>query len=289
MNRLSKTDRVNVIRCLVEGNSIRSTVRITGVAKNTVAKLLVDMGKACSEYQDKAFRHLTCKRLQLDEIWSFVYCKAKNVPAEKANEDVGDVWTWTAICADTKLIPSWHVGSRDCDSARTFCNDLAGRLTGRVQITSDGHHAYVEAIHGAFGYDVDYAQLVKIYGAPFEGERRYTPSECLGCRKRRMRGDPDARHVSTSYVERANLTMRMSMRRFTRLTNAFSKKIENHVAAISLHFMFYNFCRVHQSLRSTPAMKAGVADHLWTIEELVDLLPEQKYDTRPEKKQKGLN
>jgi len=292
MNRLTTTDRVSVVRALVEGCSIRSTVRMTGIAKNTVAKLLVDMGRVCSEFQDRALRNLPCRRLQLDEIWSFVYAKARNVPAERAREfGVGDVWTWTAICADTKLVPSWHVGTRDSESAHTFCEDLASRLIGRVQLTSDGHAAYLDAVHDAFGFHVDFAQLVKMYGPSTEpaAERRYTPAECVGCRKKRVMGDPDMRAVSTSFAERANLTMRMSMRRFTRLTNAFSKKLENHVAAISLHFMHYNFCRVHQTLRCTPAMRAKVADHIWSIEEIVGLLPELKYDTRPEKKQKGLN
>lgn len=284
MNTLTTEKRCEIVRALVEGCSIRSTVRMTGVSKNTVAKLLVDLGTACSEYQHQAFRDLPCKRLQLDEIWSFCYSKAKNVPVEKQGQfGVGDVWTWTAICADTKLVPSWHVGSRDGDSARRFIVDLASRLANRVQLTSDGHKAYIEAVEEAFGADVDYSMLIKLYGTDPQADTRYSPGMCIGCKKENVTGNPDPRHVSTSFVERQNLTMRMSMRRFTRLTNAFSKKIENHVAAISLHFMYYNFARYHQSLRSTPAMRAGVTDHKWTVEEIVGLLPELKYNTRPKK------
>jgi len=259
---------------------------MTGVAKNTVVKLLVDLGHACSEYQDQALRNLHCERLQLDEIWSFVYAKAKNVPAEKAGEfGVGDVWTWTAIDADSKLIPSWMVGSRDGETAKTFVADLASRLSNRVQITSDGHHAYLQAVDQAFGWSVDYAMLIKIYGSGGgQPETRYSPGECVGCNKHRVMGNPDPDHISTSYAERANLTMRMSMRRFTRLTNAFSKKVENHAAAVALHFMWYNFGRVHQTLRCTPAMRTGVSDHVWSVEEIVALLPALKYDTRPEKR-----
>ncbi len=247
---------------------------MTGVARNTVTKLLVDLGTACSEYQDRTLKNLSCKRLQLDEIWSFVYAKAKNVPAERAGEfGVGDVWTWTAIDAETKLIPSWMVGTRDGDAAKAFVNDLAGRLANRVQITSNGHSAYLQAIENAFGWDVDYAMLVKIYGAGGgQSETRYSPAVCIGCNKHRVTGNPDPKHVSTSYAERANLSMRMHMRRFTRLTNAFSKKLENHVHALSLYFQWYNFGRIHQTLRCTPAMRAGVSDHVWSIEEIVGLL-----------------
>jgi IS1 family transposase len=274
MNKLTTEKRCAVVRALVEGCSIRATVRMTGVAKNTVVKLLVDLGKACSEHQNHALRNLPCKRLQLDEIWSFVYAKAKNVPAEKDGEfGVGDVWTWTAIDAETKLVPSWMVGSRDGEAAKAFVADLAGRLAHRVQITSDGHHAYLKAVDDAFGWDVDYAMLIKIYGGTGGmPETRYSPGECVGCNKHRVIGNPDPDHVSTSFAERQNLTMRMSMRRFTRLTNAFSKKVENHAHAVALHFMWYNFGRVHQTLRCTPAMRAGVADHVWSVEEIVGLL-----------------
>jgi IS1 family transposase len=264
-------DRSQVVRALVEGCSIRLASRMTGVARNTVTKLLVDLGTACSEYQDRTLKNLSCKRLQLDEIWSSVYAKAKNVPAERAGEfGVGDVWTWTAIDAQTKLIPSWMVGTRDGDAAKAFVSDLAGRLASRVQITTDGHSAYLQAVENAFGWDVDYAMLVKIYGAGGgQSETRYSPAVCIGCNKPRITGNPDRKHVSTSYAERANLSMRMHMRRFT---NSFSKKLENHIHAIALYFMWYNFGRIHQTLRCTPAMRAGVSDHVWSIEEIVGLL-----------------
>jgi IS1 family transposase len=274
MNKLTTEKRCAVVRALVEGCSIRATVRMTGVAKNTIVKLLADLGTACSEFQDQALRHLPCERLQLDEIWSFVYSKEKNVPADKRGEfGFGDVWTWTAIDADSKLVPSWLVGSRDGACATEFVTDLAKRLSHRVQITSDGHKAYLQAVEDAFGWDVDYAMLVKMYGSPTtEEQRKYSPAECTGCKKEAIRGNPDPDHISTSYAERANLTMRMSMRRFTRLTNGFSKKVENHAHAIALHFMYYNFGRVHQTLRCTPAMRAGVSDHIWSVEEIVGLL-----------------
>ena len=274
MNKLTTEKRSAVVRALVEGCSIRATVRMTGAAKNTVVKLLVDLGTACSEYQDHNLRNLNCKRLQLDEIWSFVYAKAKNVPTGKAGEfGVGDVWTWTAIDADTKLVPSWLIGTRDGAAAKAFVSDLASRLAHRVQITTDGHKAYLDAVEEAFGMDVDYAMLVKVYGAGGgQAEMRYSPAECVGCKKERVTGYPDPNHVSTSFAERANLTMRMSMRRFTRLTNAHSKKVENHAHAVALHFMWYNFGRIHETLRSTPAMRAGVADHKWSIKEIVGLL-----------------
>lgn len=274
MNKLTTEKRCAVVRALVEGCSIRSTVRMTGVSKNTITKLLVNLGVACADFQDVALRNLNCKRLQLDEIWSFVGCKQKNVPdAEKGQFGRGDVWTWTAIDADTKLVPSWMIGSRDGDAAKDFVNDLASRLAHRVQITSDGHRAYLEAIEAAFGMDVDYAMLVKHYGTEVkDAATRYSPAECTGCSKGTVRGNPDETQISTSHVERQNLTMRMSMRRFTRLTNAFSKKVGNHAAAVALHFMYYNFARVHQTLRCTPAMKAGVSDHIWSIEEIVGLL-----------------
>ena len=272
MNRLSMEERVRVVRCLVDGNSMRATARITGVARNTIDKLLVELGAACSKYQDEALRDLTCKRIQVDEIWAFCYCKQKQVTADIAESKVaGDVWAWAAIDADTKLIPCWTVGKRDPETAEAFVSDLAARLLDRVPLTSDGLASYFKAIVRYFGEDVDYARLVKIYGNDPEGHKRYSPAECMGCKKDSMIGEPDPEHISTSFIERQNLTMRMSMRRFTRLTNGFSKKIENHAAAISLHMMFYNFGRVHQALKTTPAAAVGVTDHAWTIEEIIAL------------------
>lgn len=273
MNRLANEKRRAVIAALVEGNSIRATVRMTGVAKNTVTKLLLDLGTACSVHQDQAMRDLTCERLQVDEIWAFVYAKQKNVPEDKRGEfGYGDVWTWVAIDADTKLVPSYHIGARDLPTATAFMTDLAKRLRNRVQLTSDGHSTYLHAVPGAFGGEVDFAQLVKIYGLDHESEKRYSPAVCLGIDVRKVTGNPDSSHISTSYVERQNLTMRMSMRRFTRLTNAFSKKVENLAAALSLHYAHYNFCRVHQTLGTTPAVTAGITDHVWTLDELIGLL-----------------
>ncbi len=275
MNRLTRENRVRVIAALVEGNSICSTVRMTGVAKNTVAKLLCAIGQACQRYHDEVMVNLTCKKIQVDEIWSFCHAKQKNVPDTlKGTFGWGDVWTWTAIDADTKLIPQWLVGLRDAQWANIFISDLAYRLKNRIQLTSDGHKAYLEAVEDAFGGEVDYAMLVKLFGAAPEevNEHRYSPSEVTGCRIDVIEGNPDRRYVSTSYAERQNLTMRMSMRRFTRLTNGFSKKIENHEAAVALYFTYYNFCRIHQTLRITPAMAAGVSDHVWEISELVELI-----------------
>ncbi len=274
MNRLDTKTRTQVIRCLVEGNSIRSTERITGVTKKAITRLLVEIGEVCREHQDQAFRNLTCQRLQLDEIWSFCSAKQKNASEEKKAHGWGDVWTWTAIDADTKLIPSWLIGKRDAVCATEFVQDLAARLKNRVQITSDGHRAYLVAIEAAFGSDVDYAQLIKIYGKPLgkDAETRYSQPECIGIETKIIAGDPDMDHVSTSYVERSNLSIRMQVRRFTRLTNAFSKKIANHAAAFALYMMFYNFARVHHTLRITPAMAAGVSSHVWSIEEIVGLL-----------------
>jgi IS1 family transposase len=265
---------MQVIKCLCEGLSIRATVRMTGVAKNTIVKLLAEIGDSCSKYQDKTLRNLSCKRVQCDEIWSFCYAKDKNVPREKRGQfGFGDVWTWTALCADTKLIVSWQVGGRDAGTALGFTEDLASRLANRVQITTDGHRVYADAVEQAFGSNVDYAMLVKLYGNEGRDKQAsYSPATCTGTRTIPMIGSPDRNHISTSYVERQNLTMRMSMRRFTRLTNAFSKKVENHIAALSLYFMYYNFCRVHQTLRVTPAMEAGVSDHVWEVEEIVALL-----------------
>jgi IS1 family transposase len=231
------------------------------------------VGKACSEYQNKVFRNLTCKRLQCDEIWSFCYAKEKNVPVKlKGQFGYGDVWTWTAIDAKTKLVPSWFVGDRSYETAKLFINDLASRLKNRIQLTTDGHKAYIEAVEGAFGGKIDYAMLIKIYGSEPEGQKRYSPAKIIDTDRKNIVGNPDPKHISTSYAERQNLTMRMSMRRFTRLTNGFSKKIENHAYAISLHFMYYNFCRIHKTLRVTPAMEAKVTDRLWDIEDIVGLI-----------------
>ena len=272
MNKLSVEKRVQVIGCLVEGNSIRATVRMTGVAKNTIVKLLAEVGEVCSDYQDRTFKKLPCKNIQCDEIWSFCYAKEKNVPKDKRGKfGYGDVWTWTAICADTKLVPSWFIGNRDSESARLFINDLASRLAHRVQLTTDGLRVYLTAVEDAFGGGIDYAMLHKLYESSQE-ETRYSPAKCNGAEKKSICGSPDPKKVSTSYAERQNLTMRMGMRRFTRLTNAFSKKVENLAHAVSLHFMYYNFCRVHQTLRVTPAMEAGIADHVWTIGEIVGLM-----------------
>jgi IS1 family transposase len=273
MNRLSNADRTQVLKCLCEGMSIRATVRLTGIAKNTVVKLLAEVAPVCNAVQDKTLRNLGCQKIQCDEIWSFVGAKDKNVPREKRGTfGIGDVWTWTALCADTKLIVSWRVGDRDAGTAFDFTQDLASRLANRVQLTTDGHRVYLNAVEAAFGSNVDYAMLVKLYGAVRDTEATYSPAKVMSCRAVPIIGSPDPAYISTSYVERSNLTMRMSMRRFARLTNAFSKKIENHVAALSLYFMYYNFCRVHQTLRVTPAMEAGVADHVWAIEEIVALM-----------------
>jgi IS1 family transposase len=273
MNQLDAKKRAQVLTAICEGNSIRSVTRMFGVGKNTVARLLLAAGAACAQYQDKALRNLTCKRLQCDEIWSFCYAKDKNIPQERQGEfGVGSVWTWMALDADTKLIVSWMVGDRDAGSAHQFMKDLAGRLSHRVQLTTDGHAAYLSAVENNFGSDIDYAMLVKIYGAARETEARYSPAECIGCNRKEISGKPDSKHVSTSYVERQNLTMRMHNRRFTRLTNAFSKRIDHHVAAISLHFMYVNFIRIHQTLRVTPAMAAGVTDRLWDMSDVVALL-----------------
>jgi IS1 family transposase len=246
---------------------------MTGVAKGTVLKLLVDLGRACENFHRTRVVNIRSRRIQCDEIWCFCYAKEKNLPEEKRGQyGYGDVWTWTALDADSKLIVSWLVGERDAGYATEFINDVASRLDTRVQLTTDGLRAYLDAVEGAFGADVDYAQLVKLYGQAPEAEKRYSPAECIGCERKRVEGHPDPRHISTSFVERQNLTMRMSMRRFTRLTNAFSKKIENLEAAVALYFMWYNFGRIHQTLRVTPAMEAGIADHVWTVEEIVALM-----------------
>lgn len=274
MNKLDPADRVHILHLLCEGQSIRATTRLTGASKVTVTKLLIDAGKACMAFHDATVRGVKSKRIQCDEIWSFTYAKHKNVATAKAAPvHAGDTWTWTAIDADTKLIVSCFVGGRDGECAMWFMDDVCARLANRVQLTTDGHKAYLEAVEGAFGGDVDYAIINKIYGtAPEAAKGRYSPAECIGVKKERIEGKPDMAHVSTSYVERQNLTIRMHMRRFTRLTNGFSKKIENHAYAVALHMMYYNFVRLHAKLRVTPAMAAGVSDRLWEVSDIVALV-----------------
>ena len=275
MNKLTKEKRMQVVAALVEGSSINSTVRMTGVSKPTILKLLADLGKSCAKYQDEKLRNLSCKRVQADEIWSFCFAKDKNLSEEmKGKFGFGSVWTWTAICADTKLMISWLVGERSVPYAVKFIDDLASRLAHRVQLTTDGHKPYLRAVEGAFGSDIDYARLEKIYTTgPQEGTTtRYSPAQCCGTRTHKVMGNPDEDHISTSYAERMNLQIRMNMRRFTRLTNAHSKKVENHRHALALYFMYYNFARIHSTLRVTPAIQAGIADHVWNLEEIVGLL-----------------
>jgi len=276
-NFISMEKRIAVISALVEGCSIRSTVRMTGVSKGAIIRLVESVGKACAEYHERAVRNIPAKRVQVDEIWSFVGCKQKNVTEQKIARDgiCGDVWTFTAIEADSKLVISWMVGQRDAGFASAFLRDVEARLANRIQLTTDGHKMYLIAVDDAFGASIDYAMLVKIYGRDLEGNTRYSPATCIGAIPQTVTGNPDPKHVSTSYVERQNLNMRMGMRRFTRLTNAFSKKIENHAHAVALFFMFYNFARIHQTLRVTPAMEAKVSDHIWTLEEIVALVPEE--------------
>jgi IS1 family transposase len=277
MNKLSTEERARIIACMVEGNSLRATCRMTGFAKKTVSRLLVEMGAACSAYQDRVFRNLKCKRLQCDEIWAFVGAKEKNCTADMKRDGKGDAWTWTAICADTKLVPCWFVGTRDGGAAYHFMHDLAARLANRVQLTTDGHKAYLNAVEDAFGSVIDYGMLIKTYGNVAEGgEVRYSPAVCMGAKKANITGKPDFKHISTSFAERQNLSMRMGMRRFTRLTNGFSKKVENHEHALAIYFMHYNFCRIHQSLRVTPAMEAGVSQHVWSLAEMVGLLDSEE-------------
>ncbi len=273
MNRLNTDKRTQVIAALVEGTSINATCRMTGVAKHTVLKLLEDMGCACAAYHNTNVRNLRVRRVQCDEIWAFVYGKDKNLTLEQVKAGAGSVWTWTAIDAESKLIISYTVGDRGADTAYAFMQDVAGRISTRIQLTTDGHRVYAEATEAAFGADIDYAMLVKLYGASGDNpESRYSPASCIGCRTGVLAGNPDPEHISTSYIERQNLSMRMGMRRFTRLTNAFSKKIENHGHMVALYFMHYNFCRVHKTLRVTPAMEAGLTDHVWTLEELLNLV-----------------
>lgn len=272
MNVLTQDERVRVVAALVEGNSLRSVSRMTGIARNTITKLLVDLGEACMEYHDLHVRNVKVKRLQCDEIWAYVGAKARNVSAEKKELGWGDVWTWVGLDADTKLVVSYLVGGRGAGWARDFMMDCATRIEGTPQITTDAHKPYLEAVEEAFGGDADYAVLHKIFGASSEPETRYSPAKCIGCDMKTISGVPNPKHVSTSYVERQNLTVRMSMRRFTRLTNGFSKKLENHAYAVALHFMYCNFVRIHQTLRVTPAMEAGLCNHAWEMSELVGLL-----------------
>ncbi len=273
MTVLTAKERAQILNLLVEGNGINATSRITRASKNTVLNLLVHVGNACVAYQDRVMRNLPLKKVQSDEIWAFVGMKQKNVHEElRGTLGYGDVYTWLAIDADTKLIPCWNVGNRGAEAAYDFIHDLASRLANRIQLTTDGHNAYLMTVEDAFGNNVDFAQLVKLYGTlgqTKEDARRYSPAECTGIKKHTITGNPSKKDISTSYIERANLTMRMHMRRFARLTNAFSKKLENHMHAVSLHFMFYNFCKIHLSLRVTPAMEAGIDDHVWTMEEVV--------------------
>lgn len=272
MNRLSLEKRTQITALLCEGNSLRATSRIADCSVITVMKFLVDIGTACQKYHDEHVKNVKSKRVECDEIWSFCYSKQQNVPeAMKGQFGFGDVWTWTALDPNSKLIISWLVGERNAGCANTFMEDVASRLANRVQMTTDGLKAYLDAVEGAFGADIDYAQLVKLYGDSSEGTKTYSPPKCNGTKKDRIMGMPNPKHISTSYVERQNLTMRMSMRRFTRLTNAFSKKVENHAHAIALHFIYYNFVRIHKTLRVTPAMEANLTAHLWTVEELAKL------------------
>jgi IS1 family transposase len=273
MNQLRNERRAQVIGALIEGNSIRSTCRMTGVCKDAVLKLIRDMGAACAAHHNAAVRGVRTQRVQCDEIWSFCYAKEKNVPVAKEGTGAGSVWTWTAIDADSKLIISYLCGGRDASWACQFMEDLASRVTTRIQITTDGHRAYAEAVEGAFGMNVDYAMLIKLYGAPSDRpDTRYSPAACIGTRTGILSGTPDRDHISTSYVERQNLNLRMGVRRFTRLTNAFSKKFENHCHMVAIYHAYYNFCRIHQTLRVTPAMEAGLTNHAWTLEHLVGLL-----------------
>jgi IS1 family transposase len=281
MNRLNIEERAKVIGCLIEGCSLRATVRLTGVAKKTVSRILVETGEACAAYHDSIMRNLPCKVIQVDEVWSFTYCKQANIPEHLQGHDgVGDTWTWIAIDADTKLIPSWHVGLRDAEAAYRFIHGLKSRLANRIQLTSDGHRPYLLAVEDAFGADIDFSMLIKLYGRETgKGETRYSPPVCIGARRRKIIGNPDRNLISTSFVERQNLTLRMSNRRFTRLTNAFSKKIENHKHMMAIYTMNYNFARIHQTLRVTPAMESGITNHVWTLEEIAQLTIKQQLTT----------
>jgi IS1 family transposase len=281
MNKLDSETRARILHLLCECNSLRAITRLTGVSKVAVTKLLIDAGKACAAFHDAKVRSVKAKRVQVDEIWSFTYAKQKNVAKAKAAPDgAGDTWTWTAIEADTKLVISYFVGGRDGDCAAWFIQDVADRVANRIQLTSDGHKAYLEAVEGAFGADIDYAQLVKLYGAsPDSAKGRYSPAECIGAQKHRIEGKPDPKHISTSFAERNNLTIRMHMRRFTRLTNGFSKKVENHAYATALHMTYYNFVRIHSKHRVTPAMAAGLVDRLWDVADIVALIDAEEAKT----------
>ena len=287
MNQLDAISRSQVLLALCEGNSIRSVTRMFNVGKNTVTRLLIQAGAACAVYQDETLRNLQCKRVQCDEIWSYIGAKDKNVPADRKGEfGMGSVWTWTAMDADSKLICSWMIGDRSANAAWSFMKDLAGRLSNRVQLTTDGYAVYIDAVEAAFGADIDYAQLVKIYGETAESEKRYSPAECIGCKRQPVIGDPDAEHISTSYVERQNLTMRMHMRRFTRLTNGFSKKLENHIAAVALHFFYYNFIKTHGTVRMTPAMAAGVVSSPMEVSDIVKMVEAAEAERAEAERQK---
>lgn len=273
MNKLDRNARAQALQMMSEGISLRSITRLTGISRTTLHKLLEDAGQAFSEYQDRTLMNLKCKKIQVDEAWAFCYAKQKNVPlAKAAPEGAGDIWTWVGLDADSKLALSWHVGGRDSDAAMIFMDDLAKRLASRVQLTSDGHKAYLEAVEGAFGSDIDYAMLVKVYGPALEGQRRYSPAECIGAVKHRVEGNPDPKYVSTSFAERQNLNIRMGNRRMTRLTNAFSKKAANHAHMMAIYFMHYNFVRIHQTLKVTPAMAVGVTKRLWEMSDMVAVL-----------------
>ena len=284
MNQLSTSKRCQIISALIEGNSINATYRMLGVGKHTVLRLLEDAGCACAAYHDAMVRGLQVNRIQCDEIWAFVLGKDKNLTKEQMEAGFGSVWTWTAIDADTKLIVSYMLGDRGAKTGHVFMQDVASRISNRIQLTTDGHRVYAKAVENAFGSEIDYAMLVKIYGASNDNpESRYSPATCIGCRTGVLAGNPDPKHVSTSYVERQNLSMRMGMRRFTRLTNGHSKKIENHGHQVALYFFHYNFCRVHSTLRVTPAMEAGLTNHVWTLEELCALLPQRKPNAKADK------
>lgn len=284
MNKLTREQRASVIRCLCDGVSIRATGRITGAAKNTIQKLTRELGPEVMQFQDNVLRNLPCKRLELDEIWCFAYAKDKNLPdSMRGKPGVGSMWTWTALCADTKLIVSWQLGARDAANANRFIGDLSERLANRVQLTTDGNRVYLDAVETHLGGKVDYAMLVKQYGQDESPERAYSPAKCLGAKKQQVDGTPDMELVSTSYAERQNLNIRMQNRRYTRLTNAFTKKAEMLAHSINIMFFYHNFCRVHQTIKTTPAVAAGLAKRKWTVEEMVDLLPEMHYNTRPKK------